>query len=230
MPSSVELEYSKAVEHMEIIGKNDEYGTPPKEYNKELLKKLKVKPIYDYCASDINHVCKLYYTKKDNALTKDWVLDGFCNFPYSEQYRFMEKAWKEHQKNNIELLILAFAKTDTRWWHRFVEGKAEVHFIDHRIKFLNGKGKIPATMFCGKCHQTVKRKTWKKNYCERCKDCRDLEQVCSRCNWLTKERENCSPYPSCWIIYRKVPYPSLSIDQFYKDGTYQPRTAREKKQ
>ena len=61
MTSSVELEYSKAVEQMEIIGKNDEYGTPPKEYNEELLKKLNVKPIFDYCASDINHVCKYYF-------------------------------------------------------------------------------------------------------------------------------------------------------------------------
>lgn len=171
---------SKAVEHMGNINKidehkkrkiNDEYGTPKtsKDQFGNLPKKklhsfedaiisFNVKPIYDYCASNVNHVCKLYYTKKDNALTKDWVLDGFCNFPYSQQYKFMKKAWNEHQKNNIELLILAYSKTDTRWWHEFVEDKAEIHFVKGRIQFLNAKG-LPT--------------------------------------------ENQSPYPSCWIIYRK---------------------------
>lgn len=220
MTSSVELEYSKAVEHMEIIGKNDEYGTPSKEYNQELLKKLNVNPIFDYCASDTNHVCKKYFTRKDNALKKDWKWDGFCNFPYSMQSEFMKKAWEEHQKNNIELLILAFAKTDTRWWHRYVENKAEVHFIDHRIKFLNAKGKIPVTLFCQKCRQTVRRKSWQRDSCEKCDDCnpfrlsdmkfkefsnlhfRKLSQ-CDDCKSKTIKRENSSPYPSCWIIYRR---------------------------
>ena len=204
--SSAELEYSKAVEHMGIIGKNDEYGTPPKEYNQELLKKLNVKPVFDYCASDINHVCKKYFTRKDNALTKDWKWDGFCNFPYSKQLEFMKKAWEEHQKNNIELLILAFAKTDTRWWHKYVEGKAEVHFIDHRIKFLNAKGEIPVTTFCGKCNQTVRRRSWQKDYCQKCENCKQPRLKigqCDECKPKTVKRENCSPYPSCWIIYRR---------------------------
>ena len=149
---------SKAVEHMSKInpidpkkqyGKkrkiNDEYGTPKTSEKKlhsfeDAVILFKIKPIYDYCASEVNHVCEKYYTKKDDAMTKDWKLDGFCNFPYSKQYQFMKKAWEEHRKNNIELLILAYSKTDTKWWHDFVEDKAEVHFIKGRIQFLDEKG------------------------------------------------------------------------------------------
>ena len=51
--------------------------------------------------------------------------------------------------NNVELMILAYAKTDTQWWHNFVENcpTCEVHFIKGRIKFLDAKGyqtKLPA--------------------------------------------------------------------------------------
>ena len=155
----IDMMISKAVEHMSKINKiegkhrkrkiNDEYGTaitdvkPLHSFN-DAVKTFNVKPVFDYCASDNNHVCKKYFTKKDNALTKDWKWDGFCNFPYSKQYEFMEKAWKEHQKNNIELLILAYSKTDTQWWADFVENKAEVHFIKNRIKFLDKNGKLTA--------------------------------------------------------------------------------------
>jgi len=44
-------------------------------------------------------------------------------------------------------MILAYAKTDTRWWHSFVENRAETHFVKGRIKFLDAKGyqtKLPA--------------------------------------------------------------------------------------
>ena len=39
-------------------------------------------------------------------------------------------------------MILCYAKTDTKWWHEYVEGKAEYHFQKGRIKFLDGQGNL----------------------------------------------------------------------------------------
>jgi len=132
---------SKAVKHLAIISENDEYGTPIFLFL-EACKKYHCTPTVDYFASDTNHVCDKYYTKKDDVLSMDWVANGFLNPPYSRKLlpKIIEKAYYEHLAHNIELMILTYNKTDTQWWHKFVEGKAEVHFIKGRIKFLDAGG------------------------------------------------------------------------------------------
>jgi hypothetical protein len=142
----------RAVKHLAIIRKNDEYGTPLFYYH-EACKNLDVKPVIDYFASDVNHVCDKYYTKplrtpvnfrlaqNVDAFTKSWTEDGFINPPYSIVSKVLEKAYNEHVKNGITLLILTYSKTDTQWWHRFVEeGSAEISFPKRRISFLNSDG------------------------------------------------------------------------------------------
>ena len=130
---------SKAVKHLAIINKNDEYGTPIFLFL-ESCGKYNCTPKVDYFASDVNHVCDKYYTKSDDAFSKSWTENGFINSPYSMIGKVMQKAYEEHMANNVELMILAYAKTDTQWWWKWVENKAEVHFIKGRIKFLDAKG------------------------------------------------------------------------------------------
>ena len=130
---------NKAIEHLAIIRKNDEYGTPIFLFS-DACKKYNIRPVIDYFASDTNHTLEKYYTKKENAFLKEWTDPGFINPPYSIIAKVMKKAWEEHQKHNIELLLLTYSKTDVRWWHDYVQGKAEVHFIKGRIKFLDSKG------------------------------------------------------------------------------------------
>ena len=48
----------------------------------------------------------------------------------------MKKAYYDSKTFGVEGICLIFAKTDTKFWHSFIEGKAEVHFIKGRIKFL----------------------------------------------------------------------------------------------
>lgn len=137
---------SKAVKHLANIKINDEYGTPPLLFL-EACGKYNCTPKVDYFASDVNHVCDKYYTKSDDAFSKSWTENGFINSPYSMIGKVMQKAYEEHMANNVELMILAYAKTDTRWWHSFVENRAETHFVKGRIKFLDAKGyqtKLPA--------------------------------------------------------------------------------------
>ena len=130
---------SKAVKHLANIKINDEYGTPPLLFL-EACKKFHCTPKVDYFANDVNHVCDKYYTKSDDAFSKSWTENGFINSPYSMIGKVMQKAYEEHLANNVELMILAYAKTDTQWWWKWVENKAEVHFIKGRIKFLDAKG------------------------------------------------------------------------------------------
>ena len=130
---------SKAVKHLANIKINDEYGTPIFLFL-EACGKYNCTPKVDYFASDVNHVCDKYYTKSDDAFSKSWTENGFINSPYSMIGKVMQKAYEEHLANNVELMILAYAKTDTQWWWKWVENKAEVHFIKGRIKFLDAKG------------------------------------------------------------------------------------------
>ena len=130
---------SKAVKHLANIKINDEYGTPIFLFL-EACGKYNCTPKVDYFASDVNHVCDKYYTKSDDAFSKSWTENGFINSPYSMIGKVMQKAYEEHMANNVELMILAYAKTDTQWWWKWVENKAEVHFIKGRIKFLDAKG------------------------------------------------------------------------------------------
>ena len=130
---------SKAVKHLANIKINDEYGTPIFLFL-EACGKYNCTPKVDYFASDVNHVCDEYYTKSDDAFSIPFKEDGFINCPYSMIGKVMQKAYEEHMANNVELMILAYAKTDTQWWWKWVENKAEVHFIKGRIKFLDAKG------------------------------------------------------------------------------------------
>ena len=125
---------SKAVQHLQSIQVNDEYGT---RYDLLLqaMKDYKIYPRIDICSNNYNFKFAPYYTKEDNALTKEFTEPFFGNLPYSLNYEFMEHCYKQHKKHNVDALLLTFAKTDTEWWHKFVEGKAETHFVKRRISF-----------------------------------------------------------------------------------------------
>lgn len=176
---------SKAVQHLQMIKIKDEYGTRLDVFY-DACRKYDIHPTLDVAASPINHVCDDYWTKADDFLTKEVPRDFFMNAPYSEQYVFMEHAHQQAKDKNLNALILAYAKTDTNWWHDFVEEQAEIHFIKGRLKFYDETGMIPRV--CKKCSQLDK--TIKYHNIERC----PLHNVA-----LT---ENTAPYPSCWIIFR----------------------------
>lgn len=55
----------------------------------------------------------------------------------------MEKAYLESKKPNTLVVCLLPARTDTRWFHDFVLGKAEIRFVRGRLKFGGGKDAAP---------------------------------------------------------------------------------------
>lgn len=172
---------TKAQTHQVIVGEDDLWESPPLILA-EAMKKYNIHPKLDVCATDFNSKCKHHFTPEYNALDKDWELDFFMNPPYSEIDLWMQKAYEQHKKYNVNGLCLVFAKTSTKWWHNWVEGKAEVRFQKGRIRFLlNGI---------------------EPRYCKHCKK-RFVEEIthCKKCG--NKIGKSSPTYDSVWVIFRK---------------------------
>ena len=91
----------------------------------------------DVCALPENAKCKNYYTPKDDGLSKPWMGGVWCNPPYGREISsWVKKAYEESQKEyNDFVLMLLPARTDTKWWWEYVQGKATLFFIKGRVKF-----------------------------------------------------------------------------------------------
>lgn len=130
---------AKSVQHLQSIKVHDEWETPI-ELLHQASREYSIWPRLDVCATEQNKKCGLWIDIEHDALTTEWRHDFFMNPPYSDIKRWMQKAYCQHLRQKVNGLVLTYAKTDTHWWHDYVEDKAEVHFIKGRIKFLiNGQ-------------------------------------------------------------------------------------------
>lgn len=95
----------------------------------------------DVCADEFNHKCDLYFNKDQNGLLSDWGdKKVWCNPPYGRSIAAWVKKCSEHKPLAVMLLP---ARTDTRWFHDYIYGKAEIRFIKGRLKFGNSKNSAP---------------------------------------------------------------------------------------
>lgn len=98
----------------------------------------------DPCASDMNHKCDNYFTIEDNGLNQKWGGQRvFCNPPYSEINKWVEKAYRESRHDNTLVVLLIPSRTDTRYFHNFIYNRAEIRFIKGRLKFNQSKSTAP---------------------------------------------------------------------------------------
>lgn len=122
----------------------------PADLYAEACKKYNVNPKLDVCAETLTAKCKRFFTEEENALDQQWSDDFFMNPPYGvggvpPEKIWVAKAYTEHKKHNVTGMALTFSKTDTQWWHEYVEDIAEVHFQKGRISFYkNGEKTAPA--------------------------------------------------------------------------------------
>ena len=96
------------------------------------------------------------YEELRDAFAVDWQQDSndypstnktiWLNPPYGRDIRkWMDKAYEESRKPGLTVVVLTFARTDTRWWHEVVSKAAEVRLLKGRVKFLqDGKVLAPA--------------------------------------------------------------------------------------
>ena len=99
----------------------------------------------DPCADEHNHKCERFYTAEQDGLSYSWGgYRVFCNPPYGRNIgKWVEKAYYESQKPDTLVVMLIPARTDTKWFHDFIYGKAEIRFVKGRLKFGNAQNSAP---------------------------------------------------------------------------------------
>lgn len=106
--------------------KSDKWMTPPEVYN-PLHEEFKFN--YDPCPID-------WKEGGIDGLSVEWGTSTFCNPPYSQTAKWIEKAHNESLKGKTVVMLIN-AITDTIAFHKFIYGKAEIRFIKGRIRFIN---------------------------------------------------------------------------------------------
>lgn len=99
----------------------------------------------DPASTDLNHKCQRYFTKAEDGLLQNWGgCQVFCNPPYGRQIgRWVEKAVAEAAKPYTTVVMLLPARTDTRWFHKYIYGQTEIRFIKGRLKFGEALNSAP---------------------------------------------------------------------------------------
>ena len=67
----------------------------------------------------------------------------FCNPPYGKTMRLWARKCYEASGQGALVVLLAHSRTDTRWFHDWVYGKAELRFVRGRLRFGDGAQSAP---------------------------------------------------------------------------------------
>ena len=98
---------------------------------------------FDVCAVTENAKCGSFYSPAQNGLMQDWKGRCFMNPPYGRIiYDWVKKAYDESLTGCLVVGLLP-ARTDTKWFHEFIYGKAEIRFIKGRLKFNEAESNAP---------------------------------------------------------------------------------------
>lgn len=97
----------------------------------------------DACALPENAKCAKYYTPEMDGLSQPWTGSVWCNPPYGRQIgKWVAKAAQSADEGATVVMLLP-ARTDTRWFHQYIYGRAEIRFMPGRLKFGGSKNNAP---------------------------------------------------------------------------------------
>ena len=99
----------------------------------------------DVCATPENAKCANFYTQNQDGLNQPWVGRCWMNPPYGREIgRWVKKATEEVHMLAECVVCLLPARTDTAWWHNYVErSAASIAFIRGRITFEGAINSAP---------------------------------------------------------------------------------------
>jgi phage N-6-adenine-methyltransferase len=96
----------------------------------------------DVAASPANALCRRYYTKEDDGLTKSWTGERvWCNPPYSNIPTWVRKAWQEWgawERPELIVMLLPANRTEQGWWQAHIERARDLGGL-MRVEFLPGR-------------------------------------------------------------------------------------------
>lgn len=67
----------------------------------------------------------------------------FCNPPYSKAAEWARKCYTESLKPKTTVVLLVPARTDTKWFHKYIYHRAEIRFLKGRLKFSDSQNAAP---------------------------------------------------------------------------------------
>ena len=127
-----------------MFSSNTEEWATPQVFFDELNKEFDF--TLDPCATIKNAKCKRFFTKEVDGLKQSWKGERvFCNPPYGRQLcKWVEKAYNESLLGGGTLVVMLIpARTDTKYFHEYIYGKAEIRFIRGRLHFNESKSGAP---------------------------------------------------------------------------------------
>ncbi len=98
----------------------------------------------DVCASAENHKCARYFDIEADGLKQDWSGDVcWMNPPYGREIiHWVKKAYEESLKGATVVCLLP-VRTCTKWFHGYVYHKAEIRFLEGRLRFVGAENSAP---------------------------------------------------------------------------------------
>lgn len=109
--------------------KTDLWATP-QDFFDELNKEFAFTT--DVCAIPENAKCERFFSPVIDGLKQEWTGVCWCNPPYGREIgKWVRKA----HDSSCTVVGLLPARTDTKWFHEYILGKAEIRFIKGRLKF-----------------------------------------------------------------------------------------------
>ena len=99
----------------------------------------------DACATPQNAKCQKYYTKEDNGLECEWEGSVWCNPPYSEAAKWVEKAVESVENEECETVVMLLpVRTDTKWFHDYIcLHDVHIDFLKGRLRFNGSENNAP---------------------------------------------------------------------------------------
>jgi phage N-6-adenine-methyltransferase len=98
----------------------------------------------DVAAAPHNTKCERFFTRADDGLIQSWAGElVWCNPPYSDLYRWVEKAWQEFPATRGIVMLLPANRVEQKWWQELVEPHRDkpgsplsVEFLPGRLRFI----------------------------------------------------------------------------------------------
>jgi site-specific DNA-methyltransferase (adenine-specific) len=118
--------------------KSGEYETP-NEIVEPLKKEFDLE--LDVCATRENTKCEFFFTKEDDAFSKEWNKNFWMNPPFSKDLKkWVQRAYKQSLKHKVIGVLILPVRSNTNWWHKYIiDTKAEVRFLKGETKFVGHK-------------------------------------------------------------------------------------------
>ena len=99
----------------------------------------------DPCADADNTKCTKFFTEQEDGLAQDWGgYTAFVNPPYGRGIdKWIRKGYEESLKEDTRVVMLIPARTDTKYWHKYIMKAAEIHLVRGRLKFGDSTNSAP---------------------------------------------------------------------------------------